>query len=395
MNSEEIKKRVLERVMAPYPKNCHVVPYSTPVVSFGNPETSTVATLGINPSSREFLDDGMNLLSGSEKRLVDTEVLGLPREIESLNVEEAEEVIQGCFDYFETGKYYKEWFSRLEEYVLNPAGASYFRSADEELERACHLDLVQWATDPVWGDIKDKGIQKTLLASDFDFLRFQLTSYNFKKLFLNGREVIEQFESLGLTEMTEVGKTPFQSGSKMSSLYRGKFGNTEVWGWGLNVQSKVTLSNLEDLSNWIGDDGADGVSPKLDLDRAITAYSDSRKKKYPSNDVSKMTAVAEEFGLAEFEVKAKFVRDVDDILHIHPDMLVARQPFQGSRDRRLTDGNPYPNYPHFYQLSGWSNAGSKALESKGIEKVICPVAFVGFLPNVVCDYCEEIHPKMS
>ena len=395
MNSEEIKKRVLERVMAPYPKNCHVVPYSTPVVSFGNPETSTVATLGINPSSREFFDKSKNLFSAEMKRLVDTETLGMPSEIESLTAEQANAVIRGCFDYFETGKHYKEWFSRLEEYVLKPAGVSYFRSADEELERACHLDLVQWATDPVWGDIKDKGIQKTLLASDFDFLRFQLTSYNFKKLFLNGREVIEQFESLGLTELTEVGKTPFQSGSKMSSLYRGKFGNTEVWGWGLNVQSKVTLSNLEDLSNWIGDDGTDGVSPKLDLDQAITAYSDSRKKKYPSNDVSKMTAVAEEFGIAEFEVKAKFVRDVDDILHIHPDMLVARQPFQGSRDRRLTDDNPYPNYPHFYQLSGWSNAGSKALESKGIEKVLCPVGFVGVLPGVVCDYCEEIHPKMS
>jgi hypothetical protein len=61
MNSEEIKKRVLERVMTPYPKNCHLVPYSTPVVSFGNPETSTVATLGINPSSGEFFDKKKNL----------------------------------------------------------------------------------------------------------------------------------------------------------------------------------------------------------------------------------------------------------------------------------------------------------------------------------------------
>ena len=44
-------------------------------------------------------------------------------------------------------------------------------------------------------------------------------------------------------------------------------------------------------------------------------------------------------------------------------------------------------------LSGWSNAGSKSLEGKGIENVICPVAFVRVLPDVVCDYCEEIHPK--
>ena len=392
MNSEEIKKRVLERVMAPYPKNCHIVPYSTPVVSFGNPETSTVATLGINPSSREFLDDGMNLLSGSEKRLVDTEVLGLPREIESLNVEEAEEVIQGCFDYFETGKHYKNWFSPMEEYVLSPAHASYFSSASDDLQKACHLDLVQWATDPVWSKIPDERIQRKLLESDFEFLRFQLTSFNFKKLFLNGREVIEQFESLGLTELTEVGKTPFQSGSKMSSLYRGKFGDTEVWGWGLNIQSKVTLSNLEDLSNWIRAYDSDSGSPKLDLAQAIIAFGNSNKK-YPSSDISKMTAVAREFGLAEFEVKANFVRDVDDILHIHPDMLVARRPFQGSRDRRLTDDNPYPNHPHFCQLSGWSDAGSKSLESKGIEKVLCPEWGIQVPPDKECGFCGGIHPK--
>jgi hypothetical protein len=243
MNSEEIKKRVLERVMTPYPKNCHIVPYSTPVVSFGNPETSSVATLGINPSSREFLGEGMNLLSSNEKRLVDTEVLGLSSEIESLNAEQAEKVIQGCFDYFETKPY--KWFSRLEEYVLSPASASYRSSDDINIEQACHLDLIQWATDPVWGNIQDTGVKENLLERDLEFLRFQLTNYKFKKLFLNGQEVVKQFKKLRLAKLTVVGKTSFQSGKKKSSLYRGKYGDTEVWGWGLNVgQKEVTLSNL-------------------------------------------------------------------------------------------------------------------------------------------------------
>jgi hypothetical protein len=394
MNSEEIKKLVLERVMAPYPKNSHIVPYSTPVVSFGNPETSTVATLGINPSSGEFIDKGKNLLAAEAKRLVDLETLGLPSETDQLDLEQAEKVLSGCVQYFDGTTTYG-WFLRLQEYVLDSVNASYKPSAGEDVEGACHLDLVQWATDPVWRDL-DKGVRETLLESDLEFLRFQLTNYKFKKLFLNGSEVIKQFNRLGITTLTEVGKTSYQSGNGKSSLYRGKYGDTEVWGWGLNVgQKEITLSNLEDLSNWIGDDSADGDPLKFDLSQAIIAYGDSRKKKYPSNDVSKITAVAEEFGLAKFEVKAKFVRDVNDILHIHPDMLVARQPFQGSRDRRLTNDNPYPNYPHFFQLSGWSNTGSKALESQGIEKVLCPVGFVGVLPDVVCDYCEEIHPKKS
>ena len=393
MNSEEIKKRVLERVMAPYPKNCHVVPYSTPVVSFGNPETSTVATLGINPSSGEFFDKKKNLLGLEKKRLVDAEVLGLPSEIEQLDLEQAEQVLQGCFKYFETEKHY-EWFNVLEEYVLEPAGASYFQSTEDEKDLACHLDLVQWATDPVWGDIKDKGIQKTLLANDFDFLRFQLETYKFKKLFLNGQEVVTQFKNLGIAELVEVGQTPFQSDGKMSPLYRGRFGDTEVWGWGLNIQSSwTTPSNREDLSNWIGASDSDGGSSKLDLAQAIIAFGDSRKKKYPSNDISKMTEVAQEFDLAEFEVRAKFIQDVNDILHIHPDMLVARRPFQGSRDRRLTNDNPYPNYPHFFQLSGWSNSGSKSLESKGIPKVLCPEWGMRVPPDKECGFCGGIHPK--
>ena len=305
MNNQEIKERVLERVMAPYPKDCHIVPYSTPVVSFGNPETSTVATLGINPSSREFLDDGMNLLSGSEKRLVDTEVLGLSREIESLSAEQAGEVIKGFFGYFEKKPY--KWFSRLQKYVLDPAGASFEPSAIDGVEGACHLDLVQWATDPVWGDIKDKGIQKTLLESDFEFLRFQLTNYEFKKLFLNGQEVVAQFKRLGLAELIEVGRTSFQSHGKTSPLYRGKYGDTDVWGWGLNVaQPQVTLSNLEDLSKWIGDDSS------VFTPRTLTVAKDK---------------------------------------------------------------------------------SSKSAESPGVPKVLCPVSFVKVVPDVVCDYCEEIHPK--
>jgi hypothetical protein len=202
--------------------------------------------------------------------------------------------------------------------------------------------------------------------------------------------VIKQFNRLGITTLTEVGKTSYQSGNGKSSLYRGKYGDTEVWGWGLNVQSKVTLSNLEDLSNWIGDDSAEFTPETLNLDEALTAFGSTRNKEYPMSDISKMKAITRELGLTEFEVKAKYIRDVGDIFHIHPDMLVARNPFSGSRDRGV---DPYPNYPHFFQLAGWSSKGSKPNESAGTPKVLCPVAFVRVLPEVVCDYCEEIHPK--
>ena len=35
----------------------NIISWSCPVLCFGDPSTSTVATLGLNPSNREFVDD--------------------------------------------------------------------------------------------------------------------------------------------------------------------------------------------------------------------------------------------------------------------------------------------------------------------------------------------------
>ena len=52
-----------------------VVPGSTPVVAFGDPFVATVATLGINPSLREFLNGGQ-FLDGPSRRLATLRSLG-------------------------------------------------------------------------------------------------------------------------------------------------------------------------------------------------------------------------------------------------------------------------------------------------------------------------------
>src|SRR6516164_216438 len=46
-----------------------IVTGSTPVVAFGDPRAAIVATLGINPSWREFLSDDGSLLCGPKRRL--------------------------------------------------------------------------------------------------------------------------------------------------------------------------------------------------------------------------------------------------------------------------------------------------------------------------------------
>src|ERR1700738_3082657 len=46
----------------------YIIPWSCPVLSFGNPLTASVATLGLNPSNREFVDEAGNELDGPFRR---------------------------------------------------------------------------------------------------------------------------------------------------------------------------------------------------------------------------------------------------------------------------------------------------------------------------------------
>ena len=85
MNIKEViaehEEEVLVRVMQPFPEGVPIVPFSTPVISFGQPHGVRVATLGINPSSREFLDSKSVLFTDDKKRLIDRADLGRPNAV--------------------------------------------------------------------------------------------------------------------------------------------------------------------------------------------------------------------------------------------------------------------------------------------------------------------------
>jgi hypothetical protein len=58
------------------PPGAPVVAGSTPVVSFGDPLRTRIATLGINPSRKGFLDDQGQLLAGARRRLATLDSIG-------------------------------------------------------------------------------------------------------------------------------------------------------------------------------------------------------------------------------------------------------------------------------------------------------------------------------
>jgi hypothetical protein len=86
----------------------------------------------------------------------------------------------------------------LDKVLRTGLGVSYYDGS------ACHLDLVQWATDPVWGKIPSSAAREALLEDGVPHLRAQLTRENVRLVLLNGRQVIDQVTSLGLAELIDI-----------------------------------------------------------------------------------------------------------------------------------------------------------------------------------------------
>ena len=176
----QVHDYIADRIRCPIPHESHVVPGSTPVVSFGDAQSAGVATLGLNPSRIEFLDSNGRELLGSSRRLATHRSLGtsnLPGAEHAL----VAQVLDDCNSYFDREPY-RRWFDQL-EIILRACGVSYYNGS------ACHLDLVQWATDPTWGRLRPATIRNRLLDADAPFLIEQLSNENIQLLLVNGMGV--------------------------------------------------------------------------------------------------------------------------------------------------------------------------------------------------------------
>src|SRR4051812_43906159 len=85
-----------------------VIPWSCPVPVFGNLGQSLVATLGLNPSNREFVDDAGEELDGPSRRLPTLKSLKLGRWSEA-TTDHLERIRRACRDYFLCNPYHG-WF---------------------------------------------------------------------------------------------------------------------------------------------------------------------------------------------------------------------------------------------------------------------------------------------
>lgn len=229
-----IPKYIEQRIRRPSPDNSCVVPGTTPVVAFGNARKSTVATLGLNPSRKEFLDDSGHELSGSERRLATHKSLGLS-DLTNASTKAVEQVLHDCDSYFQCNPYWS-WFGQLEK-VLQQCGASY------KDDSACHLDLVQWATDPTWNNLRPAKLKNQLIDADAEFLKAQLTNENITLLIVNGSGVVEQLHRKLGAILREVDHIDGMWQHRVRFCAGKLFDQVRVISWNVNLQSSQGVSN--------------------------------------------------------------------------------------------------------------------------------------------------------
>jgi hypothetical protein len=221
-----------------------VVEGSTPVISFGDFRQVRVATLGINPSNLEFVDQKGEIIQGEKRRLATLDSLEA-ESLEGLTDSQVETGIDECNRYFDVNPY--GWFKTLDEVIKPGLGISYFDGS------LCHLDLCQWATKKKWGDL-DARTRNILLEDGLPHLRNQLTKSNISLVIVNGRSVWNQIEASGMGTPKNIGTLHFGAKKTSCQMLEMTFENVRFVGWTANLQSQNGANSkifLSDLASWL------------------------------------------------------------------------------------------------------------------------------------------------
>lgn len=247
-----------------------VIEWACPVPFFGHAERAQIASVGLNPSGREFCDKSGRPLRGRDRRLATLESLGL-QDWTAAGPAECSAVAQACSDYFDKNPY--GWFDALEE-IFEYAGTGSLHDGG-----ACHIDLAPWATQQTWSGLT-RAERDALLKSGEATLVALLSSARFEVLVLNGIGVVG-----GLERATGV-RLPFEYAPEWDdTVGRGRrwwleldsLGRIElprpvtILGWNWNLQSShITSRTREAIVAWAAGAIEQSVTrtPSHDEDRA-------------------------------------------------------------------------------------------------------------------------------
>lgn len=117
-----------------------------------------------------------------------------------------------------------------------PWGGTYYG----EGANACHLDLVQWATDPTWGGI-GRQTRRRLLDDDLPFLLDQVRASRLRLILVNGNGVLRVLGREAGCRLRQVGDR-LECGSVVSRIMEGELEGVRLLGWSANLQSSHGVS---------------------------------------------------------------------------------------------------------------------------------------------------------
>ena len=237
---------VAERIRRPVPAGLSVLPGSLPVVSFGDPNAATVATLSLNPSWLEFLSASGAWLLGSERRLASLVSLGVddPRHLDDAQVAQ---IVAESNAYFRGLNWYRGWFRWLESLLQESQAGSYLDGS------ACHLDLVQWATKPAQGELS-ASVWERLVEQDREFLHWQLGNSNVAVVLLNGASVVRWVQQAGLVDAFDENALTYRArtGDRTIRLYRAVPEGVTFLGWNWPLAGPLAAAGRRRLTRWVG-----------------------------------------------------------------------------------------------------------------------------------------------
>jgi len=235
--------------------NTNVIYWACPIPFFGNIYRAKIATLGINPSNLEFVNEDGIELNLSLRRFNNLHSLNLSS-WEGIHGNEISIIMNDCLNYFNHNPY-DRWFKKL-DYLISGTSFSYYFPSGE----ACHIDLIPFATKLKWS-VLSSAEQRLLLDKSVPFLFYLLKQFNIHTLILNGQSVVNQFQKITSCNLIKEPKTDWnlkreKSNEVLGYSYSGVLNFNrrkpiKVLGFNHNIQGSfgVTKEVQESIRKWI------------------------------------------------------------------------------------------------------------------------------------------------
>lgn len=240
--------------------SANIIPWGCPVPSFGDLIRSKVATVGLNPSNKEFVDNKGKELEGQNRRFQTLRSLGIDKwsdaDDDHLNL-----IYDSCRNYFKRNPY-DYWFKNLDN-LISGTQSSYYNMTSM---LACHIDLVPYATSCKWTELTTQQ-RSYLMGLASETIGISLLESSVQLLILNGKSVVDNLQIVTRTSFDQIemldwtlprksglgvkGYAYFGTINEISGI---KFGrDITVLGFNHNIQSSfgVTKKIKNSIKDWI------------------------------------------------------------------------------------------------------------------------------------------------